>query len=66
MKNILKLKKIIRYFTGVYGSPALKNEHVSVICAQYNLKVDELIYFGDSITDMDGVLVLKPFFPNLF
>ena len=53
MKNILKLKKIIRYFIGMYGSPALKNEHVSVICAQYNLKADELIFFGDSITDME-------------
>ena len=53
MKNILKLKKIIKYFTSVYGSPALKNEHVSVICNQYNLKSDELLFFGDSITDLE-------------
>ena len=54
MKDILKLKKIIRHFTGVYGSPALKNEHVSVICAQYNLKSDELLFFGDSMTDLEA------------
>ena len=54
MKNILKLKKIIRYFTGVYGSPALKNKHVRVICAQYNLKSDELLFIGDSITDLEA------------
>ncbi len=52
MKNILKLKRIMNFFTGVYGSPALKNEHVNVICAQYNLKADELLFFGDSITDL--------------
>ena len=54
MKNILKLKKIIRHFTGVYGSPALKNDHVKVICSEYNLKSDELLFFGDSKTDMEA------------
>ena len=54
MKNILKLKKIIKYFTGIYGSPALKNDHVKVICSEYNLKSDELIFFGDSKTDMEA------------
>ena len=54
MKNILKLKKIIKYFTGIYGSPALKNDHVKVICSEYNLKSDELLFFGDSKTDMEA------------
>ena len=54
MKNILKKKKIIKYFTGIYGSPALKNDHMKVICSEYNLKSDELLFFGDSITDMEA------------
>ena len=54
MKKILKLKKIINFFTGVYGSPALKNEHVNIICAQYKLKSDELLFFGDSMIDLEA------------
>ncbi len=54
IKKILKLKKIMKYFKSVYGSPALKNDHVKVICSEYNLKSDELIFFGDSKTDMEA------------
>ena len=44
----------MKYFKSVYGSPALKNDHVKVICSEYNLKSDELIFFGDSKTDMEA------------
>ena len=48
------MKKIIKYFTGIYGSPALKNDHVNVICSKYKLKPGELLFFGDSIIDLEA------------
>jgi phosphoglycolate phosphatase-like HAD superfamily hydrolase len=54
MKKILAGRKIANYFTDVFGSPAKKTVHVSNILNNYNLDPNELIFYGDSKTDLDA------------
>ena len=44
----------MKYFKGVYGSPASKSNHINVICTKNNIKSDELIFFGDSYSDLEA------------
>jgi len=54
IKRILTQKDIIHYFTGVYGSPFPKNEHLKDIMSEYNLSNNEVVFIGDSIHDYDA------------
>ena len=45
--EILKVKKLIRYFDGVYGSPKTKFEHIKLI----RKKKSSLVFIGDSYED---------------
>ena len=54
MEKILAGRKIANYFTDVFGSPAKKTVHVSNILNNYNLDPNELIFYGDSKTDLDA------------
>ncbi len=49
--EILKRREIEQYFKGVYGSPKDKKTIIGMICKQHNLETNELIYFGDALTD---------------
>lgn len=74
IKQILKGRKITYCFTGVFGSPDKKSTHLKQIMNKYNLKPTELIFYGDSITDLDAaekahikfVLVKNYFNEDLF
>ena len=47
IKKILKIKKIFKYFKGIYGSPDNKIQHIKKI-----LKADKnAIFIGDSMED---------------
>lgn len=52
IKIILKKRKIDHYFLDILGSPDNKLMHVNKIIRKYNLKPEELLYFGDSISDL--------------
>ena len=52
IKQILKERKINHYFTGVFGSPEKKINHIDQILSTYKLKSNELIFIGDSKTDL--------------
>ena len=54
MQIILKRRKIAKYFTDVFGSPEKKTVHVYNILSNYNLKPDEVMYYGDSNSDLDA------------
>jgi len=54
IKQILIGRKIKHYFTGVYGSPEKKSAHLNQIISEYNFKPDELIFYGDSNTDIEA------------
>ena len=54
MNQILEWKNIIHYFTDVFGSPDKKIAHVKNILLKYSLDEDELIFYGDSNSDLDA------------
>ena len=54
MKKILKCRKIAQYFTEVYGSPEKKNLHLNNIMSTYKMKSNELVFYGDSNSDLQA------------
>ncbi len=54
MKQILDGRKITQYFTAVFGSPDKKNDHINNIEARYGMRSNELIFYGDSNSDLDA------------
>jgi len=74
INTILKERGIAKYFTGVYGSPDKKNIHLDHIMMSFNLKPDEIIFYGDSKTDLDAaqkmnvecILIKNQYNKNLF
>jgi len=54
MIQILNKRGIDEYFIEVYGSPEKKSEHLSKIMSKYNYYPNELIFYGDAITDIDA------------
>ena len=45
---------IDKYFIGLFGSPVSKSQHVKFILKNKSYQRDEIIYVGDSISDMDA------------
>ena len=74
INKILKERGIEKYFTGVYGSPDNKKVHLNQIMMTFNLKPDEIIFYGDSKTDLDAaqkmnvefILIKNQYNKNLF
>ena len=54
MRQILEGRKIAHYFTDVFGSPQKKTFHVNNILSKYNLNPGELIFYGDSNSDLEA------------
>jgi len=54
IKEILKCRKILHYFRGVYGSPSNKVEHVFDISSKYDIKFNKLVFFGDAQSDLEA------------
>tara|TARA_B100000315_G_C14487491_1_gene545886 strand:- start:64 stop:696 length:633 start_codon:yes stop_codon:yes gene_type:complete len=52
--KILKEKKIMDYFKGVYGSPKSKIEHIKYIKKNKSYKNSEMVFVGDSIIDYES------------
>ena len=52
--RIVKAKNIGHYFVEILGSPDIKMEHLKFIMSKYELNADELIFFGDSSTDINA------------
>ena len=52
IKKILQFRNISKYFSEVFGSPSSKIEHINNIMSIYNIKPNELIFYGDSNLDM--------------
>ena len=54
IKQILKGRNIEYFFTDVFGSPDKKTVHINNIAINYGLKSNELIFYGDSNSDLDA------------
>ena len=52
--EILSQRKLESFFNAVYGSPEKKPEIINRIATQFNLKSDEMIFFGDTMTDYNA------------
>ncbi|MDB9722957.1 HAD-IA family hydrolase [Candidatus Marinimicrobia bacterium] len=52
IKKILKGRGLSQYFTKVYGSPESKTVHLRRIIAKYGFNNDELLFYGDSNSDI--------------
>ena len=49
--QIVKARKINKYFEKIYGSPASKTDHIKKILSLYQFKNRDIIYIGDSKSD---------------
>jgi HAD superfamily hydrolase (TIGR01549 family) len=52
--TILNIKKTIKYFDIVLGSPKSKSEHIKIIINKSKLRNNELVYVGDSFSDKEA------------
>ncbi|NVK73375.1 MAG: HAD family hydrolase [Oceanospirillaceae bacterium] len=51
VRHVLTARGLSEYFTGIYGSPVTKLEHLSELKGRNELS-DSCIYFGDAKTDL--------------
>lgn len=51
MNYIITEKKLSKYFTGVFGSPDSKTKIINNIVKNYNLRTNDILFFGDAMTD---------------
>ena len=56
INHILDKRNIRDYFTAVYGSPENKSRHINHLRDQYKLRSTELLFIGDSMTDLDAAI----------
>ena len=54
---ILKKKNINNFFKGVYGSPINKDKHIKDIINKYHYKNHEIVFIGDSSTDLEAARI---------
>ena len=54
INQILKARKIDQYFTDVFGSPDRKITHINNIKSKYGMSSEDLIFYGDSSSDLDA------------
>lgn len=54
LKDIIRCRGMDMYFKGVYGSPALKGEIAKTVLLQNGYNTNEVIFIGDSVTDLEG------------
>ena len=59
IKKIIKEKGIEKYFTDIYGSPSKKTAHIDIIMKKYGFKTDQLVFIGDSETDLSAAIEKK-------
>ncbi|MBC8552747.1 MAG: HAD family hydrolase [Candidatus Brocadiales bacterium] len=54
LREIVRCRGMDMYFKGIYGSPAQKGQIARVVLEQNGYNVYEVIFIGDSITDLNG------------
>jgi len=54
IEEVVQSKGLIKYFAGVYGSPKTKDKIVSDIMKKDRFKQEEVLFVGDSITDLNA------------
>lgn len=57
--EILQQRNMSSYFKGIYGAPERKSGIIKRIASEFNISTEEMIFFGDSMTDYDAALELS-------
>ncbi len=52
--EIVKRREMGKYFNGVFGSPVQKGDIARMILSQNGYNTNEVVFIGDSITDLKG------------
>ena len=50
--DIVQQRNIYSYFTGIFGSPKSKEQIIKDIIVKWNLNPNEVLFFGDAMTDL--------------
>ena len=59
IKDIVQQRNIYSYFTDVFGSPKSKEQIINNILVKWKLNPNEVLFFGDAITDLNASLKCK-------
>ncbi len=54
--KILDQRNLSSFFKGIYGSPQKKAGIIKKISSEFNIGTEEMVFFGDSMTDYDAAL----------
>lgn len=54
IEDIVRLRGIGRYFSGIYGSPTRKSDAVKDICRSYDYPPEEILFIGDAMSDYEA------------
>lgn len=52
--EIVSKRRLSKYFSEIYGSPASKIDNLQSALNKYNLEPGDLVFFGDSETDLNA------------
>ena len=54
LERIVRLRDLEKYFTGVFGSPATKEQITRRIFEEHGLRPGEVVFIGDAMTDFNA------------
>ena len=54
LREIIKLRSMLNFFQGIYGSPATKTEILQAILAKRKLSPEQILMVGDTLIDLEG------------
>jgi phosphoglycolate phosphatase-like HAD superfamily hydrolase len=57
MRKIINARGMSHIFSSVLGSPASKADNIALILNQYNCSKEDVIFFGDSETDLKAAII---------
>ena len=59
INQILKAKGINHFFIETFGSPSSKINHINKIILKYKLNSNDLIFYGDTLTDLNAARIAE-------
>lgn len=60
--QITQARDITKYFNGIYGTPSAKDAILRNILRKYNLRPEEILFFGDALTDYNAAMKIGTLF----
>jgi HAD superfamily hydrolase (TIGR01549 family) len=54
LERIVALRDLEKYFTGIFGSPATKEQITQRVLEAHGLRRDEVVFVGDAMTDFNA------------